>query len=195
MRTTSLVSVLAALISIASTLPMGYSAHQGRGVAARDPSRVVSPPAAARDVNVPRAAPSGKPERRANAPRAAPESQPSKKNDRRASAPRAAPESQPSKKNDRRASVPRAAPESQPSKKNERRGEVAHAKRAQQDQNVFAGNTRWDEDQCPTPLSACPVRGARDADAVECVDLESDLYSCGGCAADDIVCVFLFENP
>ncbi|KAH9996049.1 hypothetical protein BJV77DRAFT_942586, partial [Russula vinacea] len=39
---------------------------------------------------------------------------------------------------------------------------------------------------CPAPLSACPVRGARDADAIECVDLESDLYSCGGCAADDI---------
>jgi len=33
---------------------------------------------------------------------------------------------------------------------------------------------------------ACPVRGAPDADAFECVDLLSDLDSCGGCAADDI---------
>jgi hypothetical protein len=36
----------------------------------------------------------------------------------------------------------------------------------------------------------CPVRGAPDADAFECVDLLSDLDSCGGCAADDIACVF-----
>lgn len=76
-----------------------------------------------------------------------------------------------------------------------------HIKRSPQGQNVF-GNLNeikedrlgWDEDQCPAPLSACPVRGASDVDAMECVDLYSDLYSCGGCAADDIACV-LFETP
>jgi hypothetical protein len=50
----------------------------------------------------------------------------------------------------------------------------------------------WDlEDRCPAPLSACPVRGVPDADVYECVDLLSDLDSCGGCATDDIACVFL----
>jgi hypothetical protein len=53
------------------------------------------------------------------------------------------------------------------------------------------GPTWYVEDRCPAPLSACPVRGAPDADAYECVDLLSDLDSCGGCAADDIACVFL----
>ena len=53
------------------------------------------------------------------------------------------------------------------------------------------GTPTWHpDDQCPAPLMACPVRGAPDADAFECVDLLSDLDSCGGCAADDIVCVF-----
>jgi hypothetical protein len=46
-----------------------------------------------------------------------------------------------------------------------------------------------EEDQCPASLSACPVRGAVDADAFECVDPWSDLSSCGGCAADDTACV------
>jgi CPL1-like protein len=78
------------------------------------------------------------------------------------------------------------------------RHESDHTKRSAQDQNVFGKKIEdglgWDEEQCPAPLSACPVRGAVDADAVECVDLDSDLYSCGGCAADDIACVF-FEAP
>ncbi|KAI0003834.1 hypothetical protein BJV74DRAFT_764005, partial [Russula compacta] len=39
---------------------------------------------------------------------------------------------------------------------------------------------------CPAPLSACPVRGSGDAHAFECVDLWTDLDSCGGCAADNI---------
>lgn len=78
------------------------------------------------------------------------------------------------------------------------RHESGHTKRSSQGQNVFGNKFEdgqgWDEDQCPAPLSACPVRGASDVDAVECVDLYSDLYSCGGCAADDIACVF-FETP
>jgi len=77
------------------------------------------------------------------------------------------------------------------------RHESDHTKRSMQGQNVFGNKIEdglWDEDQCPAPLSACPVRGANDVDAIECVDLYSDLYSCGGCAADDIACV-LFENP
>jgi hypothetical protein len=78
------------------------------------------------------------------------------------------------------------------------RHESGHTKRSPQGQNVFGNKFEdglgWDEDQCPAPLSACPVRGASDVDAVECVDLYSDLYSCGGCAADDIACVF-FETP
>ena len=69
--------------------------------------------------------------------------------------------------------------------------------RSLEEQNVIwsdgtKGGTTWDlEDRCPAPLSACPVRGVPDADAYECVDLLSDLDSCGGCAADDIACVFL----
>lgn len=78
------------------------------------------------------------------------------------------------------------------------RHESDHTKRSSQDQNAFGNKVedglRWDEDQCPAPLSACPVRGASGVDAVECVDLYSDLSSCGGCAADDISCVF-FETP
>ena len=78
------------------------------------------------------------------------------------------------------------------------RHESDHAKRSEQDQNVFGDKMEdglgWDEDQCPAPLSACSVRGAGDVDAIECVDLDSDLYSCGGCAADDIACVF-FGTP
>jgi hypothetical protein len=219
---TSLVSVLAALVSIASTIPIGYGAHHGQ-VAARDPAKVRSPPVTPIDLerNVPRAA---HPDRRDFAPRA----QPSKKPDRRDYAPRAEPSkkparrdyvpraAEPSKKPDRRDHVPRAepskknerrdyAPRAEPSKKPERRDQDAHAptKRSpsQQIQDLFWKKlwegSRWgfvdDEvDQCPAPLSACPVRGARDADAIECVDLESDLYSCGGCAADDILCVVFF---
>ena len=69
--------------------------------------------------------------------------------------------------------------------------------RSLEEQNVVGsdeangGPTWYNEDSCPAPLSACPVRGAPDADAYECVDLLSDLDSCGGCAADDIACVFL----
>ena len=174
---TSLVSVLAALISIASTLPTGYSAHYGR-VVAMDPTKASLPRAAPPDLqqrNVPRAAPSGNPHvaraKPSNVPRAA--SVPSPHPDRR----------------DARQHAPRAEPS-------------GHPKRSQQGQNVFgeiAGlvvgwldkdkNAYKDMDQCPAPLSACSVRGARDPDAYECVDLESDLYSCGGCAADDIACV------
>jgi len=65
--------------------------------------------------------------------------------------------------------------------------------RSLEDQNNIGtiGTPTWHpDDQCPAPLMACPVRGAPDADAFECVDLLSDLDSCGGCAADDIMCVF-----
>jgi hypothetical protein len=183
--------VLAALVSIASTFPTGYSAHQGR-VAARDPTKARSPPLTPVNVlrNVPRAAevkPSNKPDRRRGEP---------------AYVPRAA-EVKPSNKPDRRRVEPayvRRAAETKPSNKpDRRRDEPAYVRRAVQ--NAFGGNwfggglLGWlDEDQCPEPLFACPVRGARDPDAFECVDLESDLYSCGGCAADDIACVF-FGNP
>ena len=216
---TSLVSVLAALISIASTIPIGYSAHHGQ-VAARDPARVRSPPVTPPNDFKPRAAskPSGHPDKRDYAPRA----QPSKKPESRDYDPRALPSK---KKLERRDSPHDArdpdmrdyAPRAEPSKKpaNERRDQDAHAPRhadsdsgrstkrspSQQIQDLFWKKLwegpRWgfvddNVDQCPAPLSACPVRGARDADAIECVDLESDLYSCGGCAADDISCVFFF---
>lgn len=188
---TSLVPVLAALVSLASTLPTGYSAHPGR-VVARDPTKARSPRAAPPDLqqrNVPRAAPSAAPHVARAAPshvaRAA--SVPSA-----AHVPRAAPAG-PSSHPARRDAQPQYVPRAEPS---------GHVKRSQQGQNVFgeiAGlvvgwldkdkNADKDMDQCPAPLSACPVRGARDPDAYECVDLESDLYSCGGCAADDIAYV------
>ncbi|KAN0111568.1 hypothetical protein V8E52_008306 [Russula decolorans] len=207
MRTTSLVPVLAALISIASTFPIGHSAHQGR-VAARDPARVRSPatppnfvarakPSPERRNHAPRQAPSAKHDQRDHIPRAAP----SARQDRRNYAPRAepsarhAPRAEPSVRH-----VPRAepsarhAPRAEPSGVHHRRRdehvprhESDHTKRFAQDQNVFGNNgLGWDEDQCPAPLSACAVRGASDVDAIECVDLYSDLNSCGGCAADDI---------
>jgi hypothetical protein len=70
------------------------------------------------------------------------------------------------------------------------RHEIDHTKRSPQRQNVFGNKIEdgleWHKDQCPAPLSACSVRGASDVDAMECVDLYSDLGSCGGCAADDI---------
>jgi hypothetical protein len=79
------------------------------------------------------------------------------------------------------------------------RHESGHTKRSPHGQNVFGNKFEdglgWDEDQCPAPLSACPVRGASDVDAVECVDMYSDLYSCGGCAADDIACVSSYLKP
>jgi hypothetical protein len=197
MRTTTLVPVLAALISIASTIPIGYSAHQGR-VADRDPARVRSP--ATPPNFVARAKPS--PERRNVAPRQAP----SPKHDHRDHIPRAAP----SARQDRRNNVPRArpsaryAPRAEPSGVHHRRDEHVprheseHTKRSSQGQNVFGNKIEdglgWDEEQCPAPLSACPVRGASDVDAVECVDLYSDLNCCGGCAAGNIACVF-FETP
>ena len=83
----------------------------------------------------------------------------------------------------------------------------AHAKRSEEEQNVLGGNGRvvvdvnhedqkdkenqgWrEEERCPESLTACPVRGAHDIDAFECVDLWADLSSCGGCPAYDIVCV------
>jgi hypothetical protein len=78
------------------------------------------------------------------------------------------------------------------------RHEIDHTKRSPQRQNVFGNKIEdgleWHKDQCPAPLSACSVRGASDVDAMECVDLYSDLGSCGGCAADDIACVF-FGTP
>ena len=188
MRTTPLVPVLAALISIASTFPIGYSAHQG-GVAARDPARVRSP--ATPPNLVARSKPS--PERRHLAPRQAP----SPKHDGRDHVPRAAP----SARHDRRDYVPRAAlsaRQSKPSDVHHDQVQPGHTKRSSQDQNVLESKVEdglgWDNAQCPAPLSACPVRGASDVDAIECVDLYSDLYSCGGCAADDIACVF-FETP
>ena len=196
MRTSSLVPVLVALISIASTFPIGYSAHQGR-VAARDPAKVRSP--ATPPNLVARAKPS--PERRNHAPRQAP----SPKHDHRDYVPRAAP----SARQDRRDYAPRAHPSArhalraEPSGVHHRREEhvprheIDHTKRSPQGQNVFGNEIEdglgWDEDQCPAPLSACPVRGASDVDAMECVDLYSDLGSCGGCAAVDIACVFFLE--
>jgi hypothetical protein len=210
---TSLVSLLAVLISIASTVPTGYSAHQGH-VAARDPARVRSPPVTPPNLerNVKRAQPSKNPERRDNAdhvPRAAaaPSAHPYKRD--------YAPRAQPSSKNGERRDLPHAprAAAVPSGVAHGRRDQHANAPRqaesggntkrssSQQIQDLFWkkvwGGSRWDyddDDQCPTPLSACPVRGARGPDAIECVDLESDLYSCGGCAADDIVCVF-FDNP
>ena len=86
----------------------------------------------------------------------------------------------------------------------------SHEKRSQDEQNVLGGaggvlvDTSYDdqtnketqgwrgEGRCPEPLTACPVRGAYDIDAFECVDLWADLSSCGGCSTDDIVCVSLF---
>lgn len=71
--------------------------------------------------------------------------------------------------------------------------------RSLEDQSVIGsdgskvGPSWFVEDRCPAPLSACPVRGVPDADAYECVDLLSDLDSCGGCAADDTACVFLLS--
>jgi len=59
----------------------------------------------------------------------------------------------------------------------------ANARRSQQEQDAIGAGQGWD--QCPAPLEACPVRGASDADDFECVDLWSDLDSCGGCAAED----------
>jgi hypothetical protein len=85
-----------------------------------------------------------------------------------------------------------------------------HAKRSEEEQNVLGGSgggilgvivdasqdqkneekEGWrGEGRCPEPLTACPVRGSLDIDAFECVDLLADLSSCGGCPADDIVCV------
>src|SRR5712675_1510570 len=64
-------------------------------------------------------------------------------------------------------------------------------RRLQQGQGVIGAGLGWD--QCPAPLEACPVRGANDADDFECVDLWSDLDSCGGCAAEDSACVFSFS--
>ena len=195
MRTTSLIPVLAALISIASTFPIGFGAHQGR-VVARDPARVRSPTTPPNFVA--RARPSS--ERRHHAPRQAPSPKPV-----RASRP------SPSVRQDRRDYVPRAhpsaryAPRAEPSAVHHRRDEhvprheSAHTKRSPQGQNVFGNKIEeglgWDNEQCPAPLSVCPVRGATDVDATECVDLYSDLSSCGGCAADDIACVFFFGNP
>jgi hypothetical protein len=71
--------------------------------------------------------------------------------------------------------------------------DASHRRRSLEGQDIIGtiGTPTWHpDDQCPAPLMACPVRGAPDADAFECVDLLSDLDSCGGCAADDIVCVF-----
>ncbi len=83
-----------------------------------------------------------------------------------------------------------------------------HGKRSEEDQDVLGGGAvgvivdashedqkdeekqGWrGEGRCPEPLTACPVRGALDVDAFECVDLWADLCSCGGCPADDIACV------
>lgn len=77
-----------------------------------------------------------------------------------------------------------------------------HAKRSEEEQNVLGGGgvdanyedqkdeekQGWrGEGRCPESLTACPVRGAYDVDAFECVDLWADLSSCGGCPAYDIV--------
>jgi hypothetical protein len=180
MRTTSLIPVLAALISIASTFPVGFSAHQGR-VAARDPAKVRSP--ATPSHLVARAKPSS--ERRHRVPRQAPSPKPERDHVSRQAHPSLA---------------VRHAPRAEPSGVHHRRDEYVprreseHTKRSPQGQNVFGNKIEeglgWDEEQCPTPLSACPVRGASEVDAIECVDVYSDLSSCGGCAADDIACVF-----
>lgn len=66
-------------------------------------------------------------------------------------------------------------------------GVIIDASHADQKDNEEQG---WrGEERCPESLTACPVRGSLDTDAFECVDLLADLSSCGGCAADDIVCV------
>ena len=234
MRTTSLVPVLAALISIASTFPIGHSALQGR-VAARDPARVRSPatpphfvarakPSPERRNLAPRQAPSPKHDHRDHIPRAAPSPRQNRRNyvprgepsarhvprgepsarhvPRGEPSPRHVPRGEPSPRHVPRGEPsPRHAPRAEPSGVHHRRDEHVprheseHTKRSAQDQNVFGNDgLGWDEDQCPAPLSACPVRGASEIDAIECVDLYSDLNSCGGCAADDIACVF-FQTP
>ena len=73
-----------------------------------------------------------------------------------------------------------------------------HSKRSEEEQNVLGGgsvDTSYEDQKneekqghCPESLTACPVRGAHDVDAFECVDLWADLSSCGGCPAYDIVC-------
>jgi hypothetical protein len=81
--------------------------------------------------------------------------------------------------------------------------EGADHKRSLEEQNILENvdGLSWQtEDQCPAPLMSCPVPGSPHADAFECVDLLSDLDSCGGCAADDISCVLspflpLFLSP
>jgi hypothetical protein len=75
-----------------------------------------------------------------------------------------------------------------------------NSKRSLEEQSVFGNSGKvsdaqewsfYDDDHCPEPLWACPVRGAHDADTFECVDLLSDLDSCGGCSAEDKACVSL----
>lgn len=46
----------------------------------------------------------------------------------------------------------------------------------------FGLDANADGDLCPGALAACPIEGAADSD-YECLDTQSDLQSCGGCAS------------
>ena len=79
-----------------------------------------------------------------------------------------------------------------------------NSRRSLEEQSIFGDSGKasdgqewyyYDDDSCPEPLWACPVRGAHDADTFECVDLLSDLDSCGGCAAENTACVSLCFYP
>lgn len=242
MRATFLVSVIAALVSLASTVSASNSVPQGR-VVARDstrarPPRAVppgvqhvprtpdrrnlatrtkpynnKPQADRRDVS-PNTKPSKQPDRRGGLNLAARTKQ-YKQPDRRDVVPNTKPSKQPDRRDldlaartkpsspdppSRRDVVPNTKPSKGPDTRRRRdrdhvprRPSQAEAesrkkdKRAQEEQNVFGS----EGNQCPVPLSACPVRGAGDAHAFECVDLWTDLDSCGGCAADNIAYVSL----
>src|SRR5712675_2613970 len=205
MRASLFVLLLSALGSSVNAIPASDGNRVPRGlVAARQPTRIRAPRAAPPNFAhiVPRAKPAVKyDDRRSYVPRTKPSNGGDGSSQRRRNVvPRAKPSNDGDGNSQRRNYVPRGKTTTE--KANNRRNNGSRAqpavdgihrarRRLQQGQGVIGAGLGWD--QCPAPLEACPVRGANDADDFECVDLWSDLDSCGGCAAEDSACVFSFS--
>ncbi|KAI0275279.1 hypothetical protein BC834DRAFT_41777 [Gloeopeniophorella convolvens] len=176
MRSTVLFAALAALASFVAAVPSerGYAA---RAAVARPSPRPSKTP--------PKPSPRPQPSKRAYArPSHTPSPRPQP------------PVPRPTPSKSRRAYNARPSPSPRPPHPSPSPRSKGHGKRGEEEQQVMRGTKTnvkaqdaevWDEERCPVPLWACPVRGALDADAFECVDLWADLGSCGGCATDDIV--------
>ena len=193
MRASLFVLLLSALGSSVNAITASDGNRVPRGlVAARQPTRIRAPRAAPPNFAhiVPRAKPAVKyDDRRSYVPRTKPSNGGDGSSQRRRNVvPRAKPSNGGDGNSQRRNYVPRGKTTTEKANNRRNYGSRAqpavdgiHRARRRLQQGKASLGPDWDGTNV-LPLEACPVRGANDADDFECVDLWSDLDSCGGCA-------------